>query len=203
MNIKPWTTFEHRIAASNLTNEDVARVLGRSVEAVRGYRSRNDMDGNPKKWKPWEELLLHYYPILNIKDFGLLLPHRTKDAINTRMVSLGIVESEDNNQFWTPSEDRLLLGLNRLTVCSRAYVRLLFTRARSVVENRMRLLGIQPHDRRVDLQTLDKARLLRMLLRGCSYERILEEFSEIRPYVLKHQLKLYSEQLGVPVKGLE
>lgn len=200
---KQWTPLEHRVAASELCDSDVAELLGVAESEVVRYRKASGLIGTSRVWTEHEKTILHFFPILSVKDLATILPHRSLCSINHKMIKLGLIAPEDNTRPWSAEDDLKLRTLNRFTVCSRPYTRLLFQRGRSVVEGRMRVLGIVPHDRRMFLPTLTRAKLLRLLLTGVELERILEEFVEIRPYVLKHQLKLYSEQLGVPVKGLE
>ena len=200
---KPWTTFEHRLASSNLTNADISRITGRSVNSVAGYRNRNDLDGNPKRWRPEEDLLLEYYPLLTIRDFVALLPGRTADTINSRMITLGIVETENDGLEWTTEDDSILETLTPKSAANRAFLRLLFRKTRTAVNQRLESKGITPADNRIVIPAKDQAKLLRLILTGKDWKTIREELVHRRAYLLKKQTVEFSQQLGVPVKGLK
>lgn len=203
MEVKQWTTFEHKLASSNLTNDIIARLTGRTPNAVLSYRARNGLDSDPNRWTEKEDLLLRYYPILSIKDIGMVLPNRNKDHIADRMLVLGLIEREDNLSEWTSEDTELLSGLTTEAQGNRSVLRLLFRRARTSVLDQMERMGLKKPDLRKHPPTYIRARILRGVLARKSLEQMWIETTEIRSYVVTSIAKEYSKQLGIPVKGLK
>lgn len=196
-----WTMTEHRVAATDLSTTDVARVLKRSVESVQQYRIRNGLQTDPREWTCRQDELLGYYPLLGLEDLHRILPEKNIPAIRYRLVALGYWRTEDNYADWSDAELELLRNSTEAAKYSRAACRGLFGRARDVIYRKLQELGLPIPEKRMDVQALDRASILRGVLSGVTVQDIRDQHPHVRGFVVSRIAREYAEYYGIPLRS--